>query len=177
MAVGQRVRRCFVVAGLSLGLGVLTTIGVCWWIGAETKLTSGALPIFPAESVLRTDDDAYLVMHTTVGKSDVVALMHGFTNLPQPLGYDEPLPTIGLDQLPPWMYAPGDEMPVGAPAGITPTNQISYAMGWPFPAMRGFVVEYPQQGSYSGVPLISGSSGDWVSSFGAFRSRSSRWGL
>ena len=163
---GPRYYALLLVLASLLGIG--TTIAVAWTIARPIHLNSGARPFGDGHSkefILRTDAGEFsatlnmrvggMTCYQVSGQSNAAAWMPGRTAQPD---------SVSVDELPWWVYVPGPQTPLPpeVPNGLMPTNLLSYAFGWPLPAMRGLVVENIQPSLFLGRDLWKlGSPGGW----------------
>lgn len=164
----QRAGRYAMLAVASVLLGVVTTIAVAWIIARPAHLNSGARTFgggFSTELLLHTGAGDFLTTRFKRIGGMTCYQISGQSNGADWMATRAPRPeAISAEELPGWVYVPGPNtrLPAEVPSGLMPTNLLSYAFGWPLPAMRGLVVENTKPPVFAGRDLWKlGPAGGW----------------
>ena len=158
-----------VLAGVSVLLGMLSTVGVAWAIARPVHLNSGARTFgqgFLEEFILRTESGDFAGVHSleTGAMQCYQFTLNSGTGAYLAANAGR-IDDIRSSDLPHWVYVPGPDLqlPADVPRGVAPSNHLSYAFGWPWLARRGWVVDNGRPSVLAGRDLWTlGPAGGWV---------------
>jgi hypothetical protein len=144
----QKAKHCCTLLILTtLALGFVTTIGVAWTFAYRTRLNSGARVFgagFSELIVLKTGNTNFPGMHyRRLRGVECYDFWPGPGSAAFLAARNPEMREVSASNLPSWVYLRDPSLTTpSAPTGVAPSNVLSYAFGWPWPTMRGLIIEF-----------------------------------